>query len=160
MQKLGGNSKTPPAAIAFIVRLSEFLRELSMSPLRNRTDKNTKKHTEGAWWQAKKKAQGKQARQGEGGKESRHGRSGVKHLQFKPCIEMDVDTNDQSKEGVAFFTPDTQIFKMIVVQETVVDTLGGGSGLVGVFPLRSTSWNGSKQADIPSRLGIDDSTVA
>jgi len=28
MQKLGGNSKTPPAAIAFIVRLSEFLREL------------------------------------------------------------------------------------------------------------------------------------
>jgi len=29
MQKLGGNSKTPPAAIAFIVRLSEFLRELT-----------------------------------------------------------------------------------------------------------------------------------
>jgi len=30
MQKLGENSKTPPAAIAFIVRLSEFLRELVM----------------------------------------------------------------------------------------------------------------------------------
>jgi len=28
MQKLGGNSKTPLAVIAFIVRLSEFLREL------------------------------------------------------------------------------------------------------------------------------------
>jgi len=26
------------------------------SPLRNRTEKNTKKHTESAWWQAKKKA--------------------------------------------------------------------------------------------------------
>ena len=73
---------------------------------------------------------------------------------------MDVNTKDQRKEGIAFFTTNTHIFKMIVVQKTVVDALGGGSCFVDAFPFRSTSWDGSKNTDIPSGFSIDDPAIA
>ncbi len=75
------------------------------------------------------------------------------------CVKMNVDAGDGREKRNAFLTPGFGFFNSIVIQNTVVDTLGGSALFHFGFPKQTAARDFGKKAQIPFRLGVNNPAV-
>ena len=75
------------------------------------------------------------------------------------CVEVDVEARNGGEERDSLFTTDMRIFNTVVVQDSIVDTLGSGTLLHEGFPFKAAAGDSGKESQIPIRFGVSSSAV-
>ena len=74
-------------------------------------------------------------------------------------IKMDVESGQSGEERDSLLTSDVGVFDTVVVEDAVVDTLGGSAFFKNSFPPKGTTRDFGKEAQIPLGLGVNGSAV-
>lgn len=78
---------------------------------------------------------------------------------FIPRIQMDADADRHGYEGIMLFCMDPHGMQPIVIQDAVVDPLGGSTVLISLLPQLGLAHHRGIEADVPVRLGMDSAAV-
>ena len=78
---------------------------------------------------------------------------------LQPGIQMDVDADDHSEEGIAFPGVDAHIMEMVIIKHPVIDPFAGSAVVVGQFIYIRPPGHGCIEADIPVRFCVDTAAI-
>ena len=78
---------------------------------------------------------------------------------LQPCVQMDLDADNHSEEGIALFGVYAHTMKMIIIQNPVIHPLAGSAVIVCFLVFCRPSWNGSVKADVPVWFCVDTAAI-